>query len=103
MLDIQRIREQPDLVRLAIRHKGGSDEAIVDQILELDEKRRSIVTRLQELQSRSNTISRDIGALMREGRRDEAEPLKQGATPLEESARVHQGPAGEVGGRRRHA
>ena len=87
MLDIQRIREQPDLVRLAIRHKGGSDEAIVDQILELDEKRRSIVTRLQELQSRSNTISRDIGALMREGRRDEAEPLKQESTQLKESVR----------------
>ena len=96
MLDIQRIREQPDLVRLAIRHKGGSDEAIVDQILELDEKRRSIVTRLQELQSRSNTISRDIGALMREGRRDEAEPLKQESTQLKESVRDLQAQSDDV-------
>src|SRR5690625_7761765 len=96
MLDIQRIREQPDLVRLAIRHKAGSDEAMVDQSRELDEKRRSIVTRLQELQSRSNTIARDIGALMREGRRDEAEPLKQESTQLKESVRDLQAQSDDV-------
>lgn len=73
MLDIQRIREQPDLVRKAIRNKGGSREDLVDQILELDERRRSVVTRLQEMQTRSNSVSKEIGALMREGKKDEAQ------------------------------
>lgn len=73
MLDIQRIREHPDAVRTAIRNKGAGSPEIVERILEIDERRRRLRTELQELQTRSNAVSKEIGALMREGKRDEAQ------------------------------
>lgn len=74
MIDIQILRDEPDRVREAIRRKGyGEDGTLVDRLLELDADRRETITALQEAQSRSNTASRQIGELMRAGRRDEAQ------------------------------
>lgn len=82
MLDLQRIRQKPDRVRDAIRVKGMGDPQLVDHVLDLDARHRQTQTELQEARHRLNTLARQIGQLMREGRRDEAQTL------IEENARL---------------
>ena len=75
MLDSRLIREDPDFVKqqmIALQ----DPEAPVDAVLALDEKRRSLLTEVEELKARRNSESKRIGQLMREGRRDEADALK---------------------------
>ena len=73
MLDVQRIRNAPEEVRRAIRDKGEGDGSLVDRLLELDVERRRAITELQEAQTRSNAASGEIGRLMREGKKEEAQ------------------------------
>ena len=72
MLDLDLIRRAPDRVKEAMRAKGHADDlGLVDQLLAIDEERRALQTELQEAQTRSNDVSRQIGRLKREGQ-DEA-------------------------------
>ncbi|RMH54309.1 MAG: serine--tRNA ligase [Bacteroidetes bacterium] len=94
MLDLQLIRDHPDRVRQAMQDKGLPDDGLIDQILALDTDRRQTLTDLHEAQARSKTVSREIGMLMREGKRDEAQAridetgqLKERIKTLEERAR----------------
>lgn len=82
MIDIQILREDPDRLRKAIRDKGLGDRSLIDRLIELDERRRSALTELQEAQARSNAISKEIGELMRSGRKDEADGLITESTRL---------------------
>ncbi|MEZ4700353.1 MAG: serine--tRNA ligase [Rhodothermales bacterium] len=82
MIDIHILRTEPDRVRKAIRDKHIDATGVVDRILALDASRRDTLTRLQDLQTRANEIARDIGLLMREGRRDEAELKKAESTDM---------------------
>jgi seryl-tRNA synthetase len=75
MLDLQLIRDEPERVRQAMRDKGAGDPAVVDRLLEADRGRREALATLQGLQERINEASREIGPLMKAGRRDEAAPL----------------------------
>ncbi|AJY47146.1 serine--tRNA ligase [Martelella endophytica] len=74
MLDIKWIRENPEALDKALAARGA--EPLAEKIVELDEKRRSVVQRLQDMQSRRNAASKEIGAAM--GRKDTetAEKLK---------------------------
>ncbi|AFN74789.1 seryl-tRNA synthetase [Melioribacter roseus P3M-2] len=65
MLDIKFIRENPDLVRKGLRDKGAADN--VDEILELDEKRRKIIARNDELKALRNKVSSQIPILKKKG------------------------------------
>ncbi|HET6567530.1 MAG TPA: aminoacyl--tRNA ligase-related protein, partial [Rhodothermales bacterium] len=87
MLDINTIREQPERVKAAMRDKGIGDGAVVDHILALDVERRETLTTLQEAQAESNAIAKEIGALMREGRKVEAEARKRRTGELKEIVR----------------
>jgi seryl-tRNA synthetase len=62
MLDINLIRERPDLVRKSLRDRQ-MDPAPVDSILALDEKRRALLTRAEKLRADRNTASKEIGQL----------------------------------------
>ena len=62
MLDINLIREQPELVRKALRDRQ-LDPAPVDQVLELDEHRRSLLTEVEALKAERNTVSKEIGKM----------------------------------------
>ena len=66
MLDIKRIRENPDELRDGLRRRF-MDAAPVDVLLACDQERRSIVTRVEELKSRRNAISRDVGKKRKAG------------------------------------
>jgi len=76
MLQVNFIRQQPDFVkeRLAVKH--FSQLNLVDELIALDEKRRKLQFERDELQSRVNSASREIGNLMKSGKREEAEALK---------------------------
>jgi seryl-tRNA synthetase len=75
MLDLTFIREHPDEVKEALV-KLNTD-APIDEILELDQERRKLLQEVEALRAERNAGSKQIGALMREGQRDEAENLKQ--------------------------
>ncbi len=62
MLDINLIREKPNLVRTSLKNRQ-MDPAPVDAILELDERRRSLLTQVETLKAERNAVSKDIGKM----------------------------------------
>ena len=74
MLDITFIRDHPDQVKQALLDLNT--DAPIDEILELDRQRRALLQDVEALRAERNTGSKQIGALMREGRRDEADAIK---------------------------
>lgn len=76
MLQVNFIRQNVDFVkeRLAVKH--FSQIGLIDELLQLDEQRRKLQFERDELQSKVNAASREIGGLMREGKKSEAEALK---------------------------
>ena len=73
MLDIRLIRENPELVKDNIRKKFEDKKLpLVDEVIELDAKKREINTRANELRANRNKVSKEIGMLMGQGKRDEA-------------------------------
>ena len=78
MLDIKFIRENPELVKENIRKKFKDHKLpLVDEVIELDAKKREVNTRANELRATRNKVSKEIGALMGQGKREEAEEKKQ--------------------------
>ncbi|NTU56114.1 MAG: serine--tRNA ligase, partial [Anaerolineales bacterium] len=62
MLDINLIRENPDLIRTSLRNRQ-MDVSPVDDILKLDEKRRSLLTEVEQLKAERNAVSKEIGKM----------------------------------------
>lgn len=67
MLDIRRIRTNPDEVKTALRNRQMENDAIVDECLELDEKRRDIIAKVEEKKAHQNKVSKEIPRLKKEG------------------------------------
>ena len=82
MLDIRFIRENPELVRENIKKKFQDTKLpLVDEVLELDEKKRAAITEASELRAQRNTLSKQVGMLMGQAKKDpskleEAEAIK---------------------------
>ncbi|MDU2557753.1 MAG: serine--tRNA ligase [Anaerococcus prevotii] len=77
MIDIKLLRENPELVKENIKKKFQDEKLVlVDEVLELDEKLRSFKTEGDNLRSERNKTSKEIGALMGQGKKDEAEEAK---------------------------
>ncbi len=74
MHDIRLIRENPEAFDAALARRGA--EPVAAMLLDLDERRRAVSTRMQEAQSRRNDASKAIGQAMAQGDRDRAETLK---------------------------
>ena len=78
MLDIKFLRENPDVVKENIKKKFQEHKlGLVDEVIELDTKKREVTLKGDELRSSRNTLSSQIGSLMKEGKRDEAESIKE--------------------------
>jgi seryl-tRNA synthetase len=77
MLDIRLIREDREKVRAGLAKRHGGDESAVERIVDLDERRRERLVEVEELKSRRNTDSKAIGGLMKDGRREKAEAMKE--------------------------
>ncbi len=77
MLDIKFLRENPEIVKQNIRNKfQDSKLPLVDEVIELDEKRRAAQQEADDLRANRKTISKQIGKLMKEGKKEEAEAVK---------------------------
>lgn len=75
MLDINFIREQPDIVKEGMKNKGEKDISAVDQVLAKDEEWRALVTEIDNLRAESNAKAKEIGNLMGQGKKEEAQSL----------------------------
>ena len=77
MIDIKFLRENPDVVKENIKNKFQMHKlALVDEVIELDAKNRELKLTGDELRSKRNNLSNQVGALMRDGKKDEAEKVK---------------------------
>jgi len=78
MLDIKFVRENPDVVKENIKKKFQEHKlCLVDEVIELDAKKREVTLKGDELRSSRNTLSSQIGSLMKEGKKEEAEAIKE--------------------------
>lgn len=78
MLDIKFLRENPEAVKENIRKKFQESKLeLVDQAVELDQENRKIKQEVEELRANRNKVSKQIGALMGQGKKEEAEKIKQ--------------------------
>jgi seryl-tRNA synthetase len=78
MIDIARLREDPEAVRENIKKKFQDHKLpLVDEALELDKQYRAAITRASELRSMRNKLSKEIGQFMREGKKEEAAENKK--------------------------
>ena len=85
MLDIKFVRENPDVVKENIKKKFQDHKLpLVDEIIELDKKTREVKFHGDELRNSRKTLSNQIGSLMKEGKKDEAEKVKAEVAKINE-------------------
>ena len=78
MLDIKFVRENPDVVKENIRKKFQDQKIpMVDEVIALDQENRNIKQEVESLRANKNKISKQIGALMAQGKKEEAEEVKK--------------------------
>ncbi len=78
MIDLKFLRENPEVVRQNIRNKFQDAKLpLVDEVIDLDTKRRATQQEADDLRNKRNQISKQIGALMAQGKKDEAEEVKK--------------------------
>lgn len=81
MLDIKFVRENPEIVKENIKKKFQEHKLnLVDEVIALDEERRTVISRADELRANRNKISKEIGALMAQGKKEEGMALKEQVT-----------------------
>ena len=85
MIDIKFLRENPDVVKQNIKNKFQEDKLpLVDEVIELDAKSREAKGKADALRAERNKISKQIGALMAQGKKEEAEDTKKLVTERSE-------------------
>ena len=78
MLDIKFVRENPEIVKQNIRNKFQDKKLVlVDEVLELDKRNREIKAEVEALRANRNKVSKEIGKLMGQGKREEAMAIKE--------------------------
>lgn len=87
MLNIKLLRESPEFVKERLTIRNFDATKILESILDLDIKRRGLQTEVDSLLAEQNIISREIGSLMREGKKNEAEEAKSSVTQLKNSSK----------------
>ena len=76
MLDIKFVRENPDIVKQNIKNKFQDKKLpLVDEVIELDDQNRKIKKEVESLRAEKNSLSKKIGGLMKEGKKEEAEEI----------------------------
>ena len=77
MIDVKFLRENPDIVKENIKKKFQDHKLVlVDEVIDLDKKNRETMVHGDELRNERKTLSNQIGSLMRDGKKDEAENIK---------------------------
>ena len=89
MLQISYIRENKDLIINGLKKRNFKELELVEEAISLDENRRLIQTKLDNALAESNKLSKEIGALMKEGKRQEAEQAKEQTADLKEQVKQY--------------
>jgi len=97
MLDARFVRDHPEVVRAAMAARNATWD--VDSFLSLDEQRRRLIAEVEALQATRNDASRAIGALMKDGKRAEAEAAKDEVRLVNERIAAIEGDLGETDAR----
>jgi seryl-tRNA synthetase len=84
MLTINLIREQSSFVIERLKVKNFDATEIVQHVLDLDRRRRELQAESDSIQAQLNTLSREIGTMMKEGRKEEADAARQGIGAMKE-------------------
>ncbi len=100
MLDINFIRENVETVKKAMLDKGEKDNSVVDTVLSIDEEWRSLVHKVDTIRSESNSKAKQIGALMGQGKKDEAQAIIKETSDLKESLKAEEEKLKELKGQR---
>ena len=85
MIDIKFLRENPDIVKENIKNKFQEQKLVlVDEVIELDKKNREVKLNGDNLRSERKNLSAQIGGLMKNGQKEEAEKIKQQVQKINE-------------------
>ncbi len=87
MIDLRRLRAEPDAVRAALARRGGDATDSLDRILELDDRRRALVSERDEVRARIKALSKQVGQLRRSGATADAEAAQAESRALGERER----------------
>ena len=90
MLPLSFIRENKDFIKKGLTKRNFSDINIIDQLIELDQKRRSIMLKLETILSSSNKINKDIGLSIKSGKKENIDTLKSKSSKLKSDAKKFQ-------------
>lgn len=96
MLDVKTVRERTDEVRARLASRGDGDEQRIEELLALDEKRRSLIGQTEAIKAERKRASKEIGALMGQGKREEAEARKAAVREVGERIAALDGELGEI-------
>ena len=88
MLQLHQIREHKDAFVKALEKRNVDGNALLSQVLELDEKRRGLQTKLDATLAESNTLSKEIGQLFKSGKAAEANELKAKTGELKDASKT---------------
>ncbi len=100
MLDIHFIKENPDAVKAGMRAKGETDTTLVDQVLQVDETWRRLKSEGDQLRADANAQAKDVGRLMGQGKKDEAQALIASTGVMKERLKELEAAAAEAEARR---
>ena len=97
MIDIKFLRENPDVVKENIKKKFQDEKLpLVDEVIELDAENRKSIQRMEFLRAERNKYSKQIGALMAQGKKDEAEQVKAKVAEFAEEQKQIEAKQGEL-------
>jgi seryl-tRNA synthetase len=86
MLDLKFVRERQEVVEQALKNRG--QDISLDAYRAREAERRRLLTRLEELRHERNTLSKEVGALMRAGKRHEAQPLRDRVSAINDESKT---------------
>src|SRR5690606_18111926 len=87
MLQLQTLREHKEEIIIAMNKRNIDATSMVSEVLEWDEKRRSLQTQMDQTLAESNKLSREIGELYKSGKAQQANALKEKTSALKEASK----------------
>ncbi len=88
MLDINFIKENPETVKEAMLNKGEKEDSIVDEVIAKDEAWRELVQKVDTLRAESNSKAKEIGKLMGQGKKEEAQAIIKETSSMKEQVKT---------------
>jgi seryl-tRNA synthetase len=96
MLTLNTIREKKEIIIERLKIKNFNAEKIIESLLELDAERRETKQKSDELQAEMNILSKEIGKLFGQGKKDEAEKAREASSELKEKIKELSGQLSDI-------